>query len=72
MGQITVKQLSAILAEAIRDGYGDRKIVISDDTEGNGYHGLFYGISTASEAGVTVGMIYDSQETNPDNIIILG
>lgn len=72
MGQLTVKELAAMLAEAVRNGYGDKKIVISDDNEGNGYHGLFYGLTVNDVESVAGGMIYDSQETNPEKLVILG
>lgn len=72
MGQLTVKELAAMLAEAVRGGYGDKKIVISDDNEGNGYHGLFYGLTVNDIESVAGGMIYDSQETNPEKLVILG
>ncbi len=72
MGQLTVKELAAMLAEAVRKGYGDKKIVVSDDNEGNGYHGLFYGLTVNDVESVAGGMIYDSQETNPEKLVILG
>lgn len=39
---MTVGQLYLACAKQIEDGNGDKKIMISTDDEGNGYHGLFY------------------------------
>ena len=49
MEALTVAQLMRICQQAIRDGYGNKHILISDDDEGNGYHELFYGISTIED-----------------------
>lgn len=40
MEQVTVKKLAAHLIALVATGHGDKLIVISDDNEGNGYHGL--------------------------------
>jgi hypothetical protein len=50
-------------------GNGDKMIVVADDNEGNGYHGLFYQFTEADDF---VDAIYDSQSTDPDKIIVLG
>lgn len=70
MDQLTVKELCLICAQAIHDGHGDKNIVISDDNEGNGYHGLFYGFTPVSQDFVDD--IYDSKTTSPEDTIILG
>ena len=46
MKQLTVKQLYLLLAEEVKNGNGDKTIVVADDNEGNAYHGLFYGITS--------------------------
>ncbi len=38
----TVKELRRICDEQIKEGNGDKVIMISDDDEGNGYHYLWY------------------------------
>ena len=43
MDILTVKQLCAVLVDECKKGNGSKKILISDDDEGNGYHGLFFG-----------------------------
>lgn len=42
---IKVKDLYEVLKGAVRDGLGDKKILISNDDEGNGYHECFFGLS---------------------------
>lgn len=46
---ITVKRLKAICDNAIKNGLGDRKILISSDDEGNGYHELFFALSDCED-----------------------
>lgn len=46
---ITVEQLKRIVDEEVRNGNGDKVIMISDDDEGNGYHYLWYAMATAQE-----------------------
>lgn len=74
MKQLTVKDLLKICQKAVKEGYGDKTIVVADDNEGNGYHGLFYSFTPIQESDKEYfqGMIYDSQETDLDKIIILG
>ena len=78
MEQLTVKALYSILGTVIRRGCGDKKIVIPDDNEGNGYHGMFYGITwRADEVAECLddsfgGGLYDSEETDPTKLVILG
>ena len=69
MKQITVKELYKLCKEEIDNGKGNRMIVISDDNEGNGYHGMFYGFVDAEEF---IDDIYDSQSKNPKKLIVLG
>lgn len=46
---ITVKQLQILTQELITKGLGDRKILISQDDEGNGYHELFFGYTNPTK-----------------------
>ena len=73
MAQMTVKRLYQELAIAIKLGHGDKFIIVADDNEGNGYHGMFYGITADPDlVKLADGDIYDSVETNTDNLVILG
>ena len=46
---ITVKQLYKDLKKRVEKGQGDYPIFISDDEEGNGFHGLFYTTTCAED-----------------------
>lgn len=78
--QMTVKQLLKLCQEEVKKGNGDKFIVVADDNEGNGYHGMFYGFSDAMEMERDAQLfghsiedeIYDSCYTKPEEIIILG
>lgn len=70
MKQITVKELLKLCQEQIEKGNGDKNIVLSDDPEGNGYHGMFYGFTDNSEDFIDD--IYDSETKGFDDTIILG
>lgn len=69
-GQITVKELYKLCKAEIAKGNGNKFIVISDDNEGNGYHGLFYGFADANDD--ILSLIYDSTAKTPEEIIVLG
>lgn len=78
--QMTVKKLLELCQEEVKKGNGDKYIVVADDNEGNGYHGMFYGFSNAMEmeadaqkfGGSIEDEIYDSVFTKLEEIIILG
>lgn len=67
--QLTIKQLYKLCVVEIQRGNADKKIAISDDNEGNGFHGLFFGFTNADEFE---GQIYDSAETDVKKLMILG
>lgn len=70
MNQITVKELLELCKQAVKEGHGAKHIVISDDNEGNGYHGMFFGFTPLTEDFDEV--IYDSRTSSPCDTIILG
>lgn len=72
MAQLTVKDLFVRCQEQIAHGNGDKHIVISDDNEGNGYHGLTYGFTEIEAGEEEEYPIYDSQFKKAEDIIILG
>lgn len=39
--QMTVEELFVLCGRELEKGNGKKNIVLSDDNEGNGYHGLF-------------------------------
>lgn len=72
MGQLTIERLKEICDKYIKKGYGDRKIVISDDNEGNGFHGLFYGFTVIEKGQEDDYPIYDSESEDVNEIVVLG
>lgn len=70
MQQVTVEMLLEYCKKEVKKGNGKKQIVISDDTEGNGYHGMFFGFTPVDEN--THDIIYDSNSTSSDDTIILG
>lgn len=69
MKQLTVKDLLKHCVAVVKAGNGDKNIVISNDNEGNGYHGLFYGFMSVDDDCVN---IYDSKTRSNNDTIILG
>ncbi len=43
---ITVKELAQMVLQEIKNGNGDKRILISQDDEGNGFHTLYYGFTS--------------------------
>ena len=70
--QLTVKQLLKFCQGAVSQGLGDKYIVISDDNEGNGFHGMFFGFSLPEEIPDLEDLVRDSQEEDINNIVVLG
>lgn len=73
MKAITIKELHAYLGKAIEDGYGDRKILLSSDDEGNSYHEMFFAMSMArdcvsSDSQLPYGVTMD--EANNEYVIL--
>lgn len=68
--QITVRELLKLCQQEIARGNGDKHIVISDDNEGNGYHGMFYGFTPCKRKFQDD--IYDSRYSSENDTIILG
>ena len=76
MMQMTVEKLFNELKELVEAGQGNKKVVVADDNEGNGYHGVYYSVTSDPkevEGNIKVSNgLYDSQETNYKNIVIIG
>lgn len=74
--QVTVKDLAEYLNELVKAGMGNKKVVVADDNEGNAYHGMFYcGCHEPQQVKENIEFsngLYDSQETNPNNLVIIG
>lgn len=70
MNQLTVRELHKLCQEQIWKGNGGKHIIIPDDNEGNGFHGLFLGFSDCTPNYKD--LIYDSNYTEEKDAIILG
>lgn len=74
--QIIVRELADYLNELVKLGFGDKKVVVADDNEGNAYHGMFYtgchDPKQVKEAIEFSNGVYDSVTENPDELIIIG
>lgn len=46
---LTIADLAKMAQDQVRMGNGDKKILISTDDEGNGFHELFYAFSNAEK-----------------------
>lgn len=70
MKQMTVNDLYKCCENAIKNGQGNKYIVISDDNDGNGFHGMFYGFTLVDKR--TKDLICDSLTNSSNDTIILG
>ena len=67
MQVVTVERLLKLLQDQVNKGNGKKKILLSNDDEGNGYHEMYYEITEDVANNDTWGEI-----ENPDEYIILG
>ena len=78
MEQMTVGLLVKLLVQACQKDpkVAYKKIVVSDDTEGNGYHGMFYAPTTDAESVKgnieASNGLYDTDTEDYNNLVILG
>ena len=76
MEQIKVKDLYRDLAMLMKEGRGDDYVVVADDEEGNGYHGIFFSVTDdpkdVRECIEFSNGLYGSVTNDPNKIIIIG
>lgn len=74
MKQLQLKDLYQLCLEQMKAGNGNKFLVLSNDNEGNAYHGMFYGITPITKAVSSMyrNIIWDSKEMNTDNLLIIG
>ena len=74
MGQIKLKDLYLACKEQMEAGNGEKSLILSDDNEGNGYHGMFFTLTVITPENVDgfSGLIGDNAEPNIHNIIVVG
>ena len=68
---ITVSQLKKMCETEIKNGNGDKVIMISDDDEGNGFHYLWYSFTYVDDSTCEDYMI-NEKIASKDETIILG
>ncbi len=69
----TVLDLCLACMRLIDDGKGDKKILISDDDEGNGFHSLYCGFTDDTEEIKTIKeSCYFADDNNPEDVVLLG
>ena len=49
MKMLTINDLAELVNEEIKKGNGAKKIMLSDDDEGNGYHGLYFAFTSTEK-----------------------
>ena len=69
-----IQELLAIYNADPKNRY--KKIIVADDEEGNGYHGMYYSPTTdaqiVQEAIEASNGVYDTDTEDPNELIILG
>lgn len=68
---ITVNELFNMCLQEIKRGNGKKYILISDDDEGNGFHTLFYGLSSDKET-IDYALQVEHDNHTADEVVILG
>jgi len=70
---ITVKMLYEFCNEQIKQGNGDKTVLISKDDEGNEYHPLYYEfLSDTKEIEDLIEIDIVPNGTNPNEVVLLG
>ena len=74
MDQIKLKDLYQACKKLMKEGHGEKSLVVAADNEGNGYHGMFFTLTviTPENADGFRGLIGDNAEANLFNIIVVG
>ncbi len=74
MHQMKLKDLYIACKNQMEAGNGEKSLVVSGDNEGNHYHGMFYTLTpiTAENKDGFQDLIYDNNEMNLENIIVVG
>ena len=72
MKTITVEELYKYCQKQIKKGNKDKKILISDDEEGNGYHELIYSFMDAKELEDDMWLPLPVEKEELKEYIILG
>lgn len=69
---MTVKELAYLCKKEIKNGNGNKEIYLSDDDEGNGYHGLYFGFTTDPDNLKAITQFCNTDIDDIDNAVVLG
>jgi hypothetical protein len=78
MEGITVQKLASLLTQEIAKGNGKKKVMLSNDDEGNGYHEMFFGVTdidgnmASMFEAMSYMLPYGVNAENISNYVILG
>lgn len=74
MAQVTLNELFHACAQMVKLGFGERKLIVPNDNEGNGYHGIYCLLTPITEDNKLAVdyMLDDSEETNPMKLMVVG
>lgn len=73
MNAVTVEQLKKLCEMEIAKGNGGKKILVSDDDEGNGFHELFFTFTPTEKLTMDAYLLpHGVTEKNYHEYIILG
>ena len=78
MEGITVQKLASLLMQEIAKGNGKKKVMLSNDDEGNGYHEMFFGVTdidgnmASMFEAMSYMLPYGVNAENISNYVILG
>ena len=74
MKQIQLKDLYHECQRIMKEGKGEKYLILSDDNEGNGYHGMFYTLLEVTKDNKDdIGdLIGDNAEPDLENLIVVG
>lgn len=67
MKELTINDLWKLCVSERKKGNGGKKILISNDDEGNGFHGLFYGFTPTVTADTNLNYFEESCAICPVN-----
>lgn len=76
MEMVTVRKLIAVLVRKAKKDPSilDKGIILSDDEEGNGYHGCYFTLTSSPKAvkGVLKASNGCREEVDPTKVVIIG
>ena len=67
-----VKELLEHCKALVKDGQGDKQILISDDEEGNGYHFIWYDFTVGEDEVKDCMEVSCISSVDPKKVVILG